>query len=180
MFVSLLPHPDFPAPAMTGVEVALDWQNTELRLDYRLTGDLSTLILPTPQTPLDPQRLWAHTCCEIFLAQPASPAYREYNFSPSGQWAAYGFSAYRQKSAWENPPAPRMEWRRENDELLLQVTLPVAAFLSTASPQLALSVVLEFTDGRLAYYALQHPAGAPDFHHRSSFTLNLTPTHAPT
>ncbi|GHT90362.1 hypothetical protein AGMMS49545_03650 [Betaproteobacteria bacterium] len=176
MFISLLPHPDFPAPAITRVEVTLERNDANLHLTYRIHGDLSTLALPSLQTPIDPERLWAHTCCEIFLAQPESTAYREYNFSPSGQWAAYDFSAYRQKSAWENPPAPRMEWRRENDELRLRVTLPVAA----QSLQLALSVVLELTDGRLAYYALRHPAGAPDFHHRSAFTLNLTPTHIPT
>jgi hypothetical protein len=171
----LFPHPDFPAPGMTGVHVALAWENADLHLDYRLCGDLSTLTLPSPQKPLDPNRLWAHTCCEIFLAQPASPAYREYNFSPSGQWAAYGFSAYRQKSAWENPHAPRMDWQRENNELLLHVTLPTAT-LPAAPLQLALAVVLELADGRLAYYALRHPPGAPDFHHRSNFTLTLAPT----
>lgn len=169
MFIPLLPHPDFPAPHISSVEVAVEREGADLHLDYRISGDLATLVLPSPQTPIDPECLWAHTCCEIFLAQPDALAYREYNFSPSEQWAAYGFSAYRQKSVWENPPAPSMLWRQENAALLLQVTLPVAS----EHLQLALSVVLELTDGRLAYYALRHPSGAPDFHHRSNFTLDL-------
>jgi hypothetical protein len=171
------------------LDVTLDRDAAALHLDYRLRGDLSLLLLPSPQEALDPDRLWAHTCCEIFLAQAASPAYREYNFSPSGQWAAYAFSAYRQRTAWKNPPAPRMSWQREKNVLRLRVTLPAAA-LPAVPLQAALAVVVltnsVFPDEQFApstsrqtlepacaYYALRHPPGAPDFHHRANFILHL-------
>ena len=34
-------------------------------------------------------------------------------------------------------------------------------------------VVIETVDGERSYWALAHPAGQPDFHHRDSFTLAL-------
>jgi hypothetical protein len=42
-----------------------------------------------------------------------------------------------------------------------------------SSLRLALSVVVEETDGRLSYWAITHPAERPDFHHRDGFVLPL-------
>ena len=39
--------------------------------------------------------LWRHTCFEAFICRRATGEYWEYNFSPSGAWAAYQFSGYR-------------------------------------------------------------------------------------
>ncbi len=39
--------------------------------------------------------------------------------------------------------------------------------------RLALSAVIEETDGRLSYWALAHPAAKPDFHHAEAFVLSL-------
>ena len=39
--------------------------------------------------------LWRHTCFEVFVGLPESEAYCELNFSPSGEWAMYGFVGYR-------------------------------------------------------------------------------------
>jgi hypothetical protein len=41
--------------------------------------------------------------------------------------------------------------------------------------RLALSAVIEETDGHLSYWALAHPAERPDFHHRDGFVLALEP-----
>jgi hypothetical protein len=38
---------------------------------------------------------------------------------------------------------------------------------------LALAAVLEDRDGRLSYWALEHPSERPDFHHPNSFVLEL-------
>ncbi len=39
--------------------------------------------------------LWRHTCFEAFIRASSDIGYYELNFSPSGQWAAYQFSGYR-------------------------------------------------------------------------------------
>ena len=39
--------------------------------------------------------------------------------------------------------------------------------------KIALSAVIEETDGTKSYWALRHPPGAPDFHHPDCFALTL-------
>ncbi|MDR3324091.1 MAG: DOMON-like domain-containing protein [Zoogloeaceae bacterium] len=182
-------HPDFPAPDITDVHVTGTWDGRVLSLTYCLEGDLSAFLFPSPTTPLqtpeEDLRLWAHTCCELFLARAdrekkTSADYREYNFSPSGQWAAYAFAAYRERQTPATPlPAPEFfsPCLAEN-RFSLSLRLPVAQG-ETPLPEaaddlrLGLSVVLEGADGNLSYWALRHPPGPPDFHHRDAFALTL-------
>ncbi|MDR1888088.1 MAG: DOMON-like domain-containing protein [Zoogloeaceae bacterium] len=166
-------HPDFPAPEMEAIEVAATRDAAGLYLDYDLRGNLSAFRFPAPEQNLTADQLWAHSCCEVFLATAETRAYREYNFSPNGQWAVFDFSDYRQRAASPALPAPEMRWQHAPNLLNLQLHLP-AALLPADPLQLALAVVLENVDARLAYYALQHPAGQPDFHHPDNFTLRLS------
>lgn len=65
--------------------------------------------------------------------------------------------------------APEMEVRvrPERLELLALISIP-------AEPSaVALSAVIEETDGRKSYWALAHPAAKPDFHHPDSFVHEL-------
>ena len=175
----LLPHPDFPAPAVAEIQVRVRPAPAGLSLDYVLRGDLPALRLPTPAEPVEPDRLWAHTCFEVFLARGEAAPYREYNFSPSGQWAGYAFCTYRLRDeAASALPAPALAWRRAAGELALAVTLPAAALPPGEGPlRLGLTTVVELDDGALSYWALAHPAGKPapppDFHHRDGFVLAL-------
>ena len=180
--VALSPHPDSPASGIAGLWVEGHWEDDLLALTYRLAGDLNTLCFPTPENPAEPDRLWAHSCFEVFWARPDVPdAYCEYNFSPSGQWASYAFSAYRARAHQIEPLAPSsVLWQRTPkptpdspipDSLYCSVLLPlpeVDAF------RFGLAAVLERTDGRLCYFALRHPPGAPDFHHPINFALELS------
>ncbi|HET7776771.1 MAG TPA: DOMON-like domain-containing protein [Azospira sp.] len=173
----LLPHPDYAAAPVAAIAVAAARRaDGGLTLNYRLQGNLAGLRLPA--APLDPDRLWAHTCFEVFLARGEAAAYREYNFSPTGQWAAYAFAAYRQREAGAAAlPAPLLAWQGRPDGLALEVTLPAAALPAGDGPlALALTAVLELADGapgQLSYWALAHPPGQADFHHRDGFALSL-------
>ena len=170
----LVPHPDSAPAPLSLIQVTVGrGPEGALVLDYRLQGDLAALRLPSAAAPAPADRLWAHTCCEVFLARDGAAAYREYNFSPSGQWAGYGFAAYRQRDALALPP-PGCDWQRREGVLALSVTLPMAALPSgDGALRLALTAVLEGRDGALSYWALAHPAGHPDFHHRDGFVLAL-------
>jgi len=48
-----------------------------------------------------------------------------------------------------------------------------------ASWHLALSAVIEEAKGNKSYWALVHPPGKPDFHHRDSFAYELSPAVHP-
>lgn len=84
---------------MRGIEVRL-WRERggalALALTYALKGDLSCLRIPPPGPPRRAERLWLHTCFEAFISVKGDPAYREFNFAPSGEWAAYLFRRYRE------------------------------------------------------------------------------------
>ncbi|MDR3351972.1 MAG: hypothetical protein LBO00_02975 [Zoogloeaceae bacterium] len=82
--VTLQPHPA-SRPALRGqgacvVKVQGRRQGAWLVLTYCITGDLAAL--SWPEKPLDAERLWAHTCCELFVRREPETAYLEYNFSP--------------------------------------------------------------------------------------------------
>lgn len=125
--------------------------------------------------------LWKHTCFEVFMAVRGEPGYREFNFSPSGQWAAYAFRAWRERVADFQPAAaPELTLQRSEHGLALRARLP--APLLPAVPhdtelQIGLSAVIERSDGRLEYWAVQHAAAQPDFHARDTFVLMLKTVH---
>lgn len=163
----LAPHPASPwQPAFTlSVALSLD-EGIGLGLDYILTGALGELRLPEPRPPSPADELWRHTCFEAFLSGADSGAYREFNFSPSGQWASYRFVARRTPaSAPEPSPAiPRLVWSGDPGRLRLHARLPVSVLPPGTTWRLGLSAVLEHHDGRLSHWALAHPGARPDFH----------------
>lgn len=146
-----------------------------LHLRYRLSGAISALQIPAPQPdPGAADGLWQHSCFEAFIACAEATCYREFNFAPSGEWAAYAFSTYRQRDAWLPAAAPATSVRQNADLLELDACLP-AKLLPAGPWQIGLSAVIETTEGALSYWALAHPGERPDFHQRSAFTLRLAP-----
>jgi len=141
-----------------------------LAVSYAIEGDIRRLHVPAPRPPRFAERLWQHTCCEIFVAAKGRPAYHEFNFSPSGEWAAYAFTGYRQGAPLADPALnPRIEVRAGAGRLELDALIPCGA----GSLALGLSAIVEEEDGSLSYWALRHPPGKPDFHHSAAFALEL-------
>lgn len=172
--VRLLPHPSTPCPAVTGLHVRVATQSGGgVALTYTLVGNPAALSIPAPARPERVDGLWRHTCFEAFVMADGGPAYRELNFSPSGEWAAYAFRQYREGGPLAPMPAPVIEARVGEKVLRLDVTLPRMALPGPGPLRLGLSAVIEEADGRLSYWALHHPPGKPDFHHASAFALEL-------
>ncbi|MDP1607175.1 MAG: DOMON-like domain-containing protein [Rhodocyclaceae bacterium] len=148
-----------------------------LAISYAIRGLNLDLRVPTPHAPAPADALWRHSCCEIFIGQARSTRYREFNFSPSGQWAAYDFLDYRQPAPdTVSCPAPSIQVSRAENLLQLDVMLSAAALPLADKLHLALAVVLEASNGGLGYWALAHPAGKADFHHHAGFVLHLGST----
>lgn len=170
-------HPATPCSVPLRLQVHLAAAGSEdgpgLLLHYTLQGPLAGLRLPPPQAPGPADGLWQHSCFEAFLGLAGEAAYREFNFSPSGQWAACDFSQYRQRSAAAMVlPPPAIDCQRTDDHLRLVVTLPRSALPAGGEPVLALAVILQTQDGHSGYWALAHPPGRPDFHHPAGFVLH--------
>ncbi|NTV96523.1 MAG: DOMON-like domain-containing protein [Thiobacillus sp.] len=166
-------HPATPCPAVTAGTVELAWNpDGSLGLAYRLAVEPASLRLPAAAVPGRVDGLWRHTCFEAFVMADAGPGYREFNFAPSGQWAAYAFTAYRYGGRDLAMPAPAIACRRDAGGLELVAVLPAAA-LPAGRLRLGLSAVVEDAAGTIGYWALRHPPGKPDFHHTDAFALVL-------
>lgn len=177
MRLPLLPHPATPYPAALTVDVQRD--ATTLTLEYALQTDLARLLIPAVGPIRLGRDLFRHTCFEAFIARADGEAYDELNFAPSREWAAHRFSAYRAGGPVATPDwSPTLAVRTRGDTLTLTAGVPLARLASadaSATLRLAVSAVLEARDGSLSYWALRHPAGRPDFHHRDGFALTLEP-----
>ena len=174
-FHPLLSHVAVATPAGLAVEAAAaPTDDGGLLLHYRIRGGIDRLRLPAPAPAGPADGLWQHTCCEAFVAAVDAPEYREFNFSPSGQWAAYRFADYRERATGDLPPAaPQLEFRRTAGGCELLARLDPALLPAGQALQLGLSAVLEAGDGSLSYWALAHAAQRPDFHLRAGFVLRL-------
>ncbi|WP_226496267.1 DOMON-like domain-containing protein [Ferribacterium limneticum] len=171
---TLLSHPAALSAQPCGIEVtAAMTADGDLTLDYRVTCPPSALRLPAPQPPGPADGLWQHTCCEAFVAE-ADAGYREFNFSPSGQWAAYRFTGYRERDEAFAPTAePQLSFTPLADGFALRASLPAALLPTGNTLHLGLTAVIEAADGSKSYWALAHCAAQPDFHVRQSFALTL-------
>jgi hypothetical protein len=177
----LLPHPAIERGAIPGVveELAVDVSrlNGKLVLLYRLTGDLAALRLPEPRPSVRTDGLWRHTCFEAFIGNGAAGEYWEYNFSPSGAWASYHFTGYREGMAPLMKGAPPMlRLHTGEDHLQLEVTVDLSWLVRSGADsalRLGLSAVIEDRAQVLSYWALKHPAEKPDFHHAEGFVIDL-------
>ena len=133
-----------------------------LAVNFKLDADLDRLRIPVRRPRRFADGLWRHTCFEVFIAT-RSRAYREYNFSPSGEWAAYAFLSYRKRMP-AHPRRPRFRVHRRG----LAATIEVRGRV-----KIGLCAVIEEKNGSLSYWALRHPRGKPDFHHRRAFAMEL-------
>ncbi len=132
---------------------------------------------PEPLSQLQADDLWRHTCFEAFVAAPGAAAYCEFNFSPSGAWAAYGFTGYRTgmtplrllAAPGRTGDGTLVAWRWRS---IVQPGLPLIP-PGNGPLHLALAAVIEEQSGALSYWALRHAPGQPDFHHRDGFALDL-------
>lgn len=189
----LVANDESPAPAVRGLEVLVERGGGDgLRFCFELWGDPSELRVPRPSTPRFADGLWRRTCFEAFVARESEVAsaqaadrghgsfrYLELNFSPSSEWAAYAFASYREPAeALRAALEPRIVVERAADRLRLTAEIRIdhlSPDLVAAPLRLGLSAVIEDTAGNLSYWALRHPPGKPDFHHRDGFALRLEP-----
>jgi len=177
--IDLRRHPSTRAETVRSIQVLVRRSaSAELQMTFRLDGDISRIRVPSPGVPRIAIQLWQHTCFEAFIAVEGQAAYHEFNFAPSGEWAAYAFAGYRSGGPLANETMrPNIAVRSTGSRLELDalVRLEVlSAIHPHASLRIGLSAVIEASDG-LSYWAIHHPADKPDFHNADGFALLLEP-----
>jgi len=136
--------------------------------EFRLDGHVPSIILPPPATPARRDNLWQTTCFEIFWQALGGTAYREFNLSPSGQWAAYDFDSFRE--GMRDAPVEAIAIACAQDDAGLILKASIAADLPDPA-QVALNAIVEHADGSKQYWALAFPPGRPEFHSEANRAL---------
>jgi hypothetical protein len=156
---SLVRHPDAPPGAIHSIDAELERLPGGAIAIFRVRGDMAKLVVPALAAPERSDGLWRTTCFELFVAGEGG-GYREFNFSPSGQWAAYEFDDYR--AGMRNALAEmETEVCRTNNALDFSVKVK-AEF---PNPVLVgLTAVIEEVDGAISYWSTAFAPGKPDFH----------------
>jgi hypothetical protein len=177
--IDLRRHPSTRAEAVRAIQVLVRRSaSAELQITFRLDGDIRRIWVPSPGVPRIATQLWRHTCFEAFIAVEGQSAYHEFNFAPSGEWAVYSFSSYRNGGLLANEMTrPHIAMRSTGSRLELDSLVRLdglSAIHPRASLRVGLSAVIEASDG-LSYWALRHPADRPDFHDADGFALLLEP-----
>ncbi len=129
--------------------------------EFRLEGHVPSIVVPAPATPARRDNLWKTTCFEIFWQPIGDTWYREFNLSPSGQWAAYDFDSFRE--GMRDAPVEAIAVACSHDEGALVLKASIAAHLPDPA-QVALNAIVEHPDGSLQFWALAFPPGKPEFH----------------
>lgn len=168
----LYSHPAAGAWKITGVSCGLIRLRTDLiELIYEVEDPEGNLQIPHG-TGQRHDGLWKTTCFEMFIGKPDRPSYREFNFSPSGDWAAYGFSEYRMGQhdlPMHAEPLIECETTPNGHSVRVRVSLDD---LETGDP-LGICAVIEERDFGLSYWSLSHAMPNPDFHHPTCFAATL-------
>ena len=177
MQFQLIPHAATPP---TDAELKL-WADVEhvhilgiagsTKIWFCIGAPMQQFVIPEAAEPARVDGLWQTTCFEMFLKRPDEEAYREWNFAPSGQWAAYDFTGCREGQGEADIGfAPDIVLQDNLTWWQVGVTVPV----EEGPWQIGLSAVLEEQDETKSYWAIAHPPGGkPDFHAPDCFAARL-------
>lgn len=144
-----------------------------ITLRFEIDG-VSNVVCPSVSAhPERRDELWKSTCLECF-ATGSSSVYGEWNFSPSGDWAAYEFERYRSGMTNAQVETPLIERTFLGDRARFEIDLALNDVFSVSFLKMSLTaVVVEKTSEAPFYWALTHAGIKPDFHLRESFSLEL-------
>lgn len=172
----LTPFSEATSPEDCRINALLSNDGSRLKITYELTARLADINIPdfNPARAQRKDKLWEHTCFEVFLGSMRRQDYWEFNLSPSGDWNVYSFSGYREGMKPEIYfNALPFEVKIYSGRMLELETAIDLKFLEDCSDITAgLSAVLEQKDGPKSYWAVCHRKDAPDFHAKEGWSQN--------
>ncbi|MCP5396824.1 MAG: hypothetical protein H6918_08845 [Sphingomonadaceae bacterium] len=167
---SLILHPDCEAGPVQSVKASVEPTHSGCQLRFVIRGDITQLSIPGFMPPGRADELWQTTCCEMFWQHEGTSAYREFNLSPSSEWACYDFAGRREGRTNGEVGAMAIAHAHNGEELVLHASigtdLPVPA-------RVALTAIIETRDGTKQYWSLSFGEGEPDFHDPACRSLKL-------
>jgi len=147
-----------------------------LCIEYRLEGDLQTVVLPAFNSVYSRRHeLWRQTCFELFFGIPGELQYWEVNLGPDGCWNFYHFTGYRQ-GMQEAAAVAEFTFRvlKEGNTFSLSCRIDVHKLVPDCKRlEVGIAAVVLDSTGAAAHWAIDHFESVPDFHGRQSFLMVL-------
>jgi hypothetical protein len=172
---SLRPFPGERREA--GVTIAGAIERTAGALSVRCTlrrSDPSGIDIPDArEPPARRDRLWEHSCLELFLGEKGSSGYWEFNLSPAGHWNVYSFTGCREGMR-EEPIFDSLPFdvRIEPANVRFTLKTDIARIIpAQKAMEAGVAFILKASDGSASHWAPVHRGPRPDFHRRDGFTL---------
>jgi hypothetical protein len=172
MALDLVYHPDCPPRGVKGVRVRWYMARGNRFLLRWLVNGVDALDLPGFAGKGRADDLWRETCFELFLQDQTSARYAEFNFSPSGRWAAYLFGSYRAERTDLEPVHPP-EITSDRGQFLYTFNAMIDGTLLEGVGGASVTAVIAEKDGTRSFWAPAHPPGRPDFHDPACFAVKL-------
>ncbi|MBW0145076.1 DOMON-like domain-containing protein [Sphingomicrobium clamense] len=168
--VELYIHPSETKGAVKKVNAKIERTSPDhIRLTYTILDSDEDLAIPEGDG-IRRDGLWLQTCLEFFLGRASEDSYREFNFSPGGDWAAYSFDRARQgKRQLLMPEDPKVAWRRDKKRWVLEADLMINDLPENGACNL--TAVIGEKDGTKTHWAALHAPDAPDFHDPLCFSV---------
>ncbi|MCB2088918.1 MAG: DOMON-like domain-containing protein [Sphingomonadaceae bacterium] len=167
---SLTLHPDCTPGPVRSVQANIEPSQGGCTVRFILRGDITRLKIPGFMPPGRADELWQTTCCEMFWQHEGASAYREFNLSPSSQWACYDFTGRREGRSGGEVSAIAIAHAHNGEELTLHASIGAELLLPA---RVALTAVIELKDGMKQYWSLAFGDGEPDFHDPACRSLKL-------
>jgi hypothetical protein len=175
----LLRHPHSPSSPVSEIQAdAVRLADGRVSFVFMAIGDTRQVRIPEARDAVRADDLWRHTCFEAFVAPHDGEAYYEFNFAPSGAWAAYRLDSYRSGMTKPDIDPPDLKPMTTGSAFGMVVTValgPIPELVPWQDWRIGLSAVIEAEGGDISYWALAHTPGKPDFHHRDCFAAELAP-----
>jgi hypothetical protein len=169
---NMFPHPKSPPRLALEMESGVRRVGDRLAVSYLILGDIDKITVPDQAGAARCNGLWKTTCFEAFVRKRADDSYLEYNFSPSGNWAAYCFDDYRANMRDLVSNRPDINVVSSSGHLQLSAEFDIPANYD-GPLRIGLSTVIEEASGNLSYWALKHTTESPDFHRRNCFVWRI-------
>ncbi len=173
---TLVPFPTTQTLPQIEINGNIDRVDDRFAIEYRLQGNLDEIAIPSlnssPSRQLD---LWLATCFEFFIGIPGDRHYWEFNLAPSGDWNVFYLDDYRQglRLATQFLDLP-LSIDRQAHTLVIKLAFNLSKIIPPDRPvEIAVTTVIESTQGEMSYWALTHAGTDADFHLRDSFALRI-------
>lgn len=153
-------HPDCLPGPISNITATIEETDEGCRAKFVLMGDINSIKLPDLTLPKRRDFLWKTTCFEIFWQKEGETAYKEFNISPSLEWACYEFETFRKNS---KDGLASVAIDRSSKQSELEISCLISSPLSTPA-RVALNAIVEDLDSNIQFWALAFPPGKAEFH----------------